>query len=326
MSTISIPQNTRPALIITLVLGSCWLLAPGRITAQAPLEKAWSILQAGAVDNSSEQRVATMRVLRLIPGDSKAVGMLEKGLHDKDPDVRGAAALSLGAMKSKSAIPQLIEVGKSDPEGTVVMAAAQSLIQLGDERGYEVYYAVLTGQRKSGASLVGGEEKELNDLLRNPKQMEGMAFEQGIGFVPYGGIGLKAYKTIHESEEKDPIVRATSIRILAKDPDPRTGKALVAATKDQHWLVRAAAYDALARRGDSALLPDIQAGLDDQKDMVKLTAGAAVIHLSTREGSSRSAPPWTTKLTLCGMVRSGQYLNFQILGVRIPLRHRRDSI
>jgi hypothetical protein len=42
------------------------------------------------------------------------------------------------------------------------MAAAKSLIQLGDEKGYEVFYAVITGTRKSGESLVADQEKELD--------------------------------------------------------------------------------------------------------------------------------------------------------------------
>jgi HEAT repeat protein len=256
-------------------------LAPAVMSAQSPLEQSWSILQAGADNNSTDQRVATMRVLQLIPANAKAVTMAENGLKDKEPEVRGAAALSLGSMESKSAISALVAAAKSDKEGAVVMASAKALIQLGDERGYSVYYAVLTGQRKSGEGLVGGEEKQLNDLLRNPKQIEAMAFEQGMGFVPFGGIGLQAFDAIHSSEEKAPIIKATSIKILAKDPDPLTEKALVAATADKQWLVRAAAYDALARRGHPAILPDLTSGLQDEKEEVKLTAAAAVIHLST---------------------------------------------
>lgn len=209
-------------------------LVPGPLPAQTPLDQAWSVLLAGAADKGSDERKAAMRVLQLIPGDAKAVGLAEKGLHDKDPDVRGAAALSLGDMKSKSAIPQLVAAVKSEKEGAVVMAEARALIQLGNEKGYEVFYAVLTGQRKSGEGLIGGEEKQLDDLMRNPKQMEAMAFEQGIGFVPFGGYGLQVYQVIHESESKDPIIKATSIKVLAKDPDPLSGKALLASTTDKH--------------------------------------------------------------------------------------------
>jgi HEAT repeat protein len=221
-----------------------------------------------------------MRALQLVPMNAQAVTMAEQGLKDKDPEVRGAAALSLGAMGSKSAIPPLTAVAKSDASGSVVMAAAKSLIQLGDEKGYTVYYAILTGQRKSGAGLIGSQEKQLDELMRHPEQMENMAFEQGMGFVPFGGIGLQAYETIHTSEEKGPLVKATAIKILAKDPDPVTAKALVAATHDKQWVIRAAAYDALARRGDTSLVPDLTGGLKDSKDEVKITAAAAIVHLS----------------------------------------------
>lgn len=264
-----------------LFISTFLFVVPSFVSAQSPVEQSWSTLQAGADDKSADQRIATMRVLQLIPGNAKAVTMAEKGLQDKEADVRGAAALSLGAMGSKSSIPALAAVAKSDKEGAVVLATAKALIQLGDERGYSVYYAVLTGQRKSGESLVGGEEKQLDDLLRNPKQMEEMAFEQGMGFVPFGGIGLQAFNTIHASETKGPILKATCVKILAKDPDARTEKALIAATADKEWVVRAAAYDALARRGDSEVLPDLAAGLKDDREEVKLTAAAAIVHLST---------------------------------------------
>jgi HEAT repeat protein len=266
-------------LMVAACVGAFLTLAPFPISAQTPLDQAWNILQTGATDKSSEQRIATMRVLQLIPGDAKAVGIAEKGLHDDDPGVRGAAALSLGAMKSKSAIPQLIAAGKSDNEGAVVMAVAKALIELGDEKGYEVYYAVLTGQRKSGEGLVGGQEEEMKRLLRNPKQMEEMAFEQGMGFVPFGGAGLKVYEAVRQGEANEVMVKATSIKILAKDPDPRSAKALVAATAENEWLLRSAAFDALARRGDRAVLPDVILGLKDERQEVQMTAAAAVISL-----------------------------------------------
>jgi HEAT repeat protein len=273
--------------IVAVMIGAAWSLMASPAFAQVPVDQAWTILRDAAANKSSEQRLATMRVLQLIPGNSRAVGMAEQGLKDKDPEVRGAAALSLGAMGSKSAIPQLTAAAKTDTEGSVVMAAAKSLIQLGDEKGYTVYYAILTGQRKSGAGLIGSQEKQLDDLMRHPQQMENMAFEQGMGFVPFGGIGLQAYETIHSSEEKGPLVKATAIKVLAKDPDPVTAKALVAATHDKEWVIRAAAYDALARRGDSSVLPDMTPGLKDGKDEVKITAAAAIVALSAMQKKAK---------------------------------------
>jgi HEAT repeat protein len=126
-----------------------------------------------------------------------------------------------------------------------------------------------------------GVGKEMKRLLRNPKQMEEMAFEQAMGFVPFGGVGLKVYEAVRQSKSNELIVKATFIKILATDFDPRTGKALVAATTDKEWLLKAAAFDGLARQGDSALLPDVRIGLTDEKQQVRLTEAEAVIHLST---------------------------------------------
>jgi HEAT repeat protein len=276
----------RTPVVVAVLIGAVLWLVPVRISAQTPLEQAWRILQAGATDNNSEQRGNAMRVLQLLAGNAQAVALAEKGLEDSDPSVRSTAALSLGAMKSKSSIPKLLAVLK-DEEGAVVLAASTALVKLGDNKGYSVYYAILTGQRKSGEGLVGGEEKELNQIMKNPQQMADMGLEIGMGFVPFGGVARGAFQAIHGSQEKALIVKATSVRMLAKDPDPRSEKALVAATTDKSWLVRAAAFDALAQRGVSKVLPQIQSGLSDEKDVVKLTAAAAVIKLSKPSKSTR---------------------------------------
>jgi len=260
--------------------------APSQLLAQAPLDQAWTILQTGAENKSNDQQVITMRVLQLIPNNAKAVSLAEKALQDKDTEVRGAAALSLGRMADKSAIPQLKDVIKNDKEGSVVLAAAKALIQLGDDSGYDVYYTVVSGTRKSGQSLMGDQTKELNQLLSNPKAMEKMAFEQGMGFVPFGGISLAVYQRVQNSKAKAPVLKATSLKVLAQDPDPRSGKLIVASLKDKEWLIRAAAYDALARRGDASVLPELSDGLKDEKIEVKLTAAAAIVHLSTMSGKA----------------------------------------
>ena len=270
-------------LLIAGCFGAICPLAANAAPSETPVAQAWTVLHEGAANKSVYQRLATMRVMQLIPENAAALTLAEQGLKDKDRETRAAAALSLGAMKSKSAIPSLLACAKGDTEGSVVMASAKSLIELGDERGYAVYYAILTGQRKSGAGLIGSQKEELDEILRRPQEMENMAFEQGMGFVPFGGIGLQAYETIHASRVKGPLVKATAIKILAKDPDPITAKALVAATHDKEWVIRAAAYDALARRGDASLLPELTSGLKDPKVDVKITAAAAIVHLSTME-------------------------------------------
>jgi len=265
---------------IIATIAACMIfagIAPAQ--SQTPQQLAWSILQSGATNTNSQQRVSAITALALITADPKAVTMAQQALQDQTAAVRAAAATTLGTLKAQSAIPAL-QQALNDTDPSVIMAAAKALVGMNDEYGYNAYYAVATGQRKSGEGLVAGQEKELNTLLHNPKDLAETAFEQGIGFVPFGGISYGAFKAIRDRGADATVVKATAYRMLAKDPDPRSGKALVAATTDQDWVIRAAAFDALAHRGDRSLLPDITNGLNDQQQVVKLTAAAAVAQLS----------------------------------------------
>lgn len=260
-----------------LLLG---LVSPALAFAQSPQDQAWSVLQSGVTASNAETRAAAVRTLTVITGDPKAAMLAEQGLVDKDPAVRAAAAGALGTLHSRGSIPKL-RAALKDKEGGVVMAAAKSLVLLGNNAGYEVYYVLITGQRKSGQGLIGGEEKELSDTLHHPEQLASQAFEQGIGYVPYAGIAYGAFQHFHESDEKEAMVRAAAVKMLAKDPDPRSGQALIGVTTDKSWVVRAAAFDALARRGDRALLASAANGLNDSNETVKFMSAAAVAQLSS---------------------------------------------
>ena len=61
-------------------------------------------------------------------------------------------------MRSKASDGKLKEALK-DPDAGVVLAAANALRLIGDPIAYEVYYAVLTGERKSGAGLTRRSEE-----------------------------------------------------------------------------------------------------------------------------------------------------------------------
>ncbi len=251
------------------------------MTAQtrSPQQLAWSILDAGVSNANTQQRVSAVTALALIPADPKATTMAERALQDDNADVRQSAAATLGTLKAKNSIPALQQALK-DSSPAVIMAAAQSLVAMDNEEGFDTYYAVATGTMKSGQGLVKSEQTKLNELLHNPKDLAETAFEQGIGFVPFGGLGFGAFKAIHDSGANATLVKATALKMLAKDPDPRSGKALIAATSDDQWVIRAAAYDSLAHRGDRSLVSEMAMGLTDQQEQVKLTAAAAVAQLS----------------------------------------------
>lgn len=242
--------------------------------AQAPVDRAWSVLKSGLADKNVENRAAATGVLGLLEDDPEALKLALVALGDERPEVRAAAARALGDMKAKSAEPKLVETLRGEKEVQVVIAGARSLVALGDPLGYSVYYAVLTGERKSGGGLLEDQRK----MLKDPKKMAQFGFEQGIGFVPFGGIGYGAFKALRKDDASP--VRAAAAKILANDPDPKSLAALVQASSDPSWIVRAAALDALSQRGDPSVLLQVEPRLDDENDAVRYTAAGAVIHLS----------------------------------------------
>jgi len=240
---------------------------------QAAGAKAWGILRDGMKGNNADKRAKAVRALGLLPGNEEAEKAAINALQDKNLNVRMAAAAALGSMQAEHAKLEL-EGALLDSEPTVALAAANSLLLLHDNVGYDLYYDVLTGERRANKGLI----KEQLEMLKDKKKLAKMGFEEGIGFIPFAGMGYEAFKTVAKNDSSP--VRAAAAKQLAHDPDPGTAKALVKATTDKNWQVRAAALEAIAQRGDSSLLPKIAAALEDDKDVVRFTAAACVAHLS----------------------------------------------
>ena len=261
----------RIAFVVSIVV---YLVSAHLLLAQTPKDQAWQILQTATKDENVRLRMLSIRALGLIRENKDAEALATQAISDPNVDVRIAAATVLGQMNAKSSIPILKDALK-DKEVGVILAAASSLLKFHDPSAYLVYYAVLTGERKSGQGLVAEQKKMLND----PKKMAQFGFEQGIGFVPFAGLGYGALKAFTKDDSSP--VRAAAATALALDPDEKSRSALVTATTDKSWIVRAAALDALARRGNPAAVPEIVKLLQDEKLEVRYTAAAAIYYLST---------------------------------------------
>lgn len=170
---------------------ACLAVSVERPHAQSSAKKAWPALQAGLAEKGDD-RVVAVRVLGLLENNPKAAEIATAALGDEKPEVRAAAASALDQMQAKSAVPKLKESVTAEKEPGVVMADARSLIALGDPLGYAVYYAVLTGEKKSGGGLLDEQE----NMLHDPKKMGQFGFEQGIGFIPFARIGFGAIKAL----------------------------------------------------------------------------------------------------------------------------------
>jgi hypothetical protein len=248
--------------------------------AGTPRDRAWEILDAGCGGDKTTDRTTAVLVLGLIPNDPRSARLAEKALADEKLEVRSAAAAALGNMQSRRSIPKL-RAAMGDPDPSVALAAAHSLDLMHDNSAFEVYYAVLNGERKTGKGLIASKASMLHD----PKKMAELGFEEGIGFIPFAGIGWGAIKAIRKDDASP--VRAAAARVLARDPDPATTKALIEATGDNSWIVQVAALEALAKRGDPSALQTAAQYMSDEKSAIKFTAAAAVIHLTAINGSTK---------------------------------------
>lgn len=257
----------------TIVACLCFLGLAGASQAQAPADRAWKILQDGAAHQDTDTRVAALHALGLLVKNDRARQLAESKLGDPESEVRAAAAVALGQIALPASVPALKGLVK-DKESEVVFSATSALYQIGDPSAFQVYYAVLTGQRKTGEPLL---ESQM-EMLKDPETLAKIGFETGIGFIPFGGIGYKAFKSFRQDNVSP--VRAAAAQRLATDPDPTSGKALAAAAADDKWVVRASAISAIARRGDASLLPAAEARLDDEQPVVRFNAAAAVARLS----------------------------------------------
>jgi HEAT repeats len=258
------------------IAGIAFLHAAEQPPDRAALRKrAWDVLDEGLQNKNSAKRARALHGLGLAGNETTARDKAFAALSDEKPEVRAAAARSLGAMEASSAVPKLREA-LDDSEPEVVLAAADSLYKLKDRASaYEIYYEVLTGERKSGPGAVQSQLR----TLRDPKALAKIGFEAGIGMVPFAGIGYEAYQRLTKDDSAP--VREHAAQILAEDPDPKSAHALADAAVDGKWRVRAAVLEAIAKRRDRSLVPTVAAQLDDKNDSVRYDAAGALLALTT---------------------------------------------
>jgi HEAT repeat protein len=242
--------------------------------AQENVANAWDILRSGYRSHRTRERVDVVRALAELPGNLRAVSLAEQAMADKKPEVRRAAACTLGTLGSYHSIP-LLEEALKDKEAQVNFAASSALLSLGEPRGYAVYYELLIGERKTGESALADEKR----LVKDPKALTLMGLEVAIGFAPYAGYGWAMYQTL--AKDYDAPILVDAAKKLANDPDPRVGQALVKAASTKNWKVRVAALEAIAHRGDPRVLDAVLAHVSDKNHAVRCAAAAAVVRLST---------------------------------------------
>ncbi len=249
-----------------------------------PRDQAWQVLRAGLTDSKVSNRAEAVKALSLVSNNRTAEQLAARALQDAHPTVRTVAAASLGQLQATSAIPAL-KKALSDKELPVVLAATYSLFLLKDKSAYGIYYAILMRDKKSSEGVIQAQI----DRLKDPKQVAELGVQEGLGFVPFGGVGFEAYRQFSK-RNADP-VRAAAARYLAHDPNPISEDALVqSALADASENVRQASLDALAERGNPGCVERLVKNLNDSKEAIRYRTAAVIIHLTSVRKSRRPKP------------------------------------
>jgi HEAT repeat protein len=240
---------------------------------QSVRDEAWGILDAGLQDKSADRRAEVIAALGVAAGDKRALKTLEESLQDPKPEIRRAAVTALGDMNAKSSLPKIKALlSDSDAKTTLVIAAV--LKKFGDPEGFEIYYELVTGERKNGQKLTDG--------MKDRKGLEKMGAETAIGFLPLGGVATGAYDYISGSSKSGANAYITAVDALAEDSDPQVKEALVQVAFGGKVPARVTALRALAKRGDATVVSDIEPAMHSDKAVVSYTAAAAILHLLAR--------------------------------------------
>jgi HEAT repeat protein len=246
-------------------------------------EKSWLILQTGLHSKKAAQREEAVKALSLLEGNRQAIRFTLRAMRDKNPRVRAAAASTLGELHATATLP-VLRAAISDKDASVMLAATHALFVLKDPMAYEIYYAILMGDKKTSAGMIQSQVERLKD----PKQVAQMGLQEGIGFVPYAGMGYEAYRQLMKHDSSP--VRAAAARYLALDPDSISEDALIqVVVADKHIVVRQAALDALAQKSDPKCIQRLAINLDDEKYPVRYRTAATVIRLGSADHRKQPA-------------------------------------
>ncbi len=116
-----------------------------------------------------------------------------------------------------------LEEALGDTEPSVVLAAANSLLLLHDDVGYDTYYEVLTGEKRANKGLI----KEQLDTLKDKKKMAAQDPEPDA-----------AEALLKAASDKNLAVRAAALEAIALRGDRSLLPKISAALDDDKDLVR----------------------------------------------------------------------------------------
>jgi HEAT repeat protein len=280
---------SRPVSLLLLAA----LLPVGNALAQTtsnPRLTAKGVLNEGLHSKNPDIRKQAILAVGLFRDAPAARELLLPMLKDSDAQVRIAAVSSLTDFNDPAVIPALRRT-LEDPVPEVAFAAAKSLWNLRQPVGEEAIIAVLEGEKKAGSNPVRAKFRDMARMMHTPGAALMLGIRQGVGFAPVPGLGegVGALQDLLLDKETSP--QATAALLLSKDKSVAAQQALKEALFNEHWPVRAAAAQAIAMSNDPRHAAELVPLLDDGNEKVRFRAAGAWLRLTQFASPSRSVTP-----------------------------------
>ena len=245
------------------------------------------ILQRALDAKNPETRARAVAALSLTSGSGPLFDQLVRMLQDKDVGVREAVVASLGDVKSEPATAAL-KKALEDTVPEVSFAAAKALWARHDPAGRDALLSILEKESKNSSNFFSSQKRQALRMMHTPRTALMFAAEQGIGFVPFPGVG-EGFASMQGIVGSSGVPgRASAALLLGADQDPATVEGLRDALTDKDPAVRAAAVHSISLRNDPSLKNELEPLLEDGKEAVRLRAAAGYLRLSAIEAGAQT--------------------------------------
>ena len=245
-------------------------------TVEQNQELAWSLLTSALADRKhSDVRIQALAALGLLGGNPRSLKLIIDTFADPDVDLRTAAVLAAGQTRSPLVTTDLRRM-LDDKEPQVDFAAATALWKMNDRSGEDVLIAVVDGDRRTGAGLVGGTMHTMDRDLHNPGELARLGAMQGASMLlgPFG-FGIAAIEYMRKNGGD--AARVSAVEEIAENHTAPIRARLIAALGDRDVAVRTAAAKALASYHEPEVAPALANDFEDAKAPVRLTSAASYL-------------------------------------------------